>query len=415
MTDNQDAQKNVYEQVPLNHGNAVPSEEPKKEEEPTNHKKSKALKWFTFFLFLVGLAWLLLWIFYFRFHEFTDDAYANGNMININAAIPGSVVAFFADDTDLVNEGDLLVLLDPTDYKIHLDKELANLASVVLQVRQLYHNVNVARANVEVKKIVVAKAKFDFDNRLDLHDNHPLAVSNEDFVHSKDDLSAAEADLKLSEFQLKAAIDAAGNTPLPKHPLIEQQKANVRNAHYNLQHCSIYAPYTGYVAQRAVEVGQWVTPVMDLMAVIPTNYVWVDANFKETQLTHMRVGQPATVWFDMYGSDIMFKGKVLGIASGSGSVFSLIPPQNATGNWIKIVQRLPVRISLDAEQVKKYPIRLGISAEAHVNITDRTLPMLVQTPPSKPVATTSVFDIDFTKIDQMIEEVIRENLKMDNH
>lgn len=162
-------------------------------------------------------------------------------------------------------------------------------------------------------------------------------------------LHNAELELKQAEYQLQVTRDAAGNTVPERHPLIEQQKASIRNAYYNLKHCEILAPSTGYIAQRNVNVGQWVTPTTHLMALIPIDYMWVDANFKETQLTYMRVGQPAKVWFDMYGSKVEYQGHVLGIASGSGSVFSLIPPQNATGNWIKIVQRLPVRISLDPD------------------------------------------------------------------
>lgn len=387
--------------------------EPELKNEPIQaqpNSRSQLLWWLTISLVLIGLVCLALWFFYFRFHEFTDDAYANGNMININAAIPGSVVAFYCDDTQLVTEGQLIIQLDSTDYQVQFDKELAALASVVLQVRQLYNAVEVNKANVESKKSSLAKAKFDFENRLQLHHDHPLSVSNEDFVHSKDDFLIAEAEVKLAEKQLETARIAVGNTPLMMHPLIEQQKSNVRAAYYNLCHCSIYAPATGYVAQRAVEVGQSVTPLVDLLAIIPADYVWVDANFKETQLTYMRIGQTATVWFDLYGSKIMYEGKVLGIASGSGSVFSLIPPQNATGNWIKIVQRLPVRISLDPRKVKEYPIRLGISAEVHVDITNQNLPRMAQIPSTQPIAVTKVFDIDMNKVNRLIEEVIQQNL-----
>lgn len=379
---------------------------------PNNKKRSKALWWFTLALALAGLVWLCLWFFYFRYHESTDDAYASGNMVNVNSAISGSVIAYFADDTDRVEEGQVLILLDPTDYQVAFERELATLASVVLQVRQLYDNVEANQANVKARRVAFARAKYDYENRKQLIGSE--AISNEEFIHSRDDFTSAEMVLKQAESELAAALDAAGNTVLEKHPLIEQQKGNVRTAFYRLQHTTIFAPATGYVAQRAVEVGQWVTPTTNLMAIIPEDYVWVDANFKETQLKNMRVGQPATVWFDLYGSKIKHEGKVLGIASGSGSVFSLIPPQNATGNWIKIVQRLPVRISLDPKIVEKYPIRLGISAEVSVDITDQDLPMLANVPPIRPIATTDVFDIHLDKVDKMIDDVIRKNLKQDS-
>ena len=359
----------------------IPAEQPKAVSPPVvtpSHRgRNHTLWWFTLGIIVVGLAWFLLWFFYLQYYESTDDAYANGNMININAAVPGSVVAFFADDTDLVMEGQLLVLLDRTDYQVQYDKELAALAATVLQVRQLYDTVKVNLANVDTKRIALARTKYDHDNRQQLVGTR--AISDEDYTHSKDDLSTALFTLQQAEYQLQVALAAVGNTPPEKHPMIDQQQGSVRNAFYNLTHCAIHAPATGYVAQRSVDVGEWVTTTRALMAVIPKDYVWVDANFKETQLTYMRIGQPTTVWFDMYGSKVKYTGKVLGIASGSGSVFSLIPPQNATGNWIKIVQRLPVRISLDPETLKDYPMRLGISANVDVDISDYSGPKLAET------------------------------------
>jgi membrane fusion protein, multidrug efflux system len=386
--------------------NTADASQPKK---PIRSRRSKTLWWFTIGLLLIGLAFFLLWFFYLRFHRWTDNAYANGNLININSAVAGSVVAFFADDTDLVEEGQLLVLLDDTDYAAAYKKELATLASVVLQVRQLYSNVLANQAHVESQRVAVERAQFDYENRLHLIDYK--AVSNEEFVHSRDTLLMAEEDLSQANYQWNVSKDAAGNTSPEQHPLIEQQKGAVRMAYYNLKHCAIYAPSTGYVAQRTVDVGQWATPTSNLMAVIPTDYVWVDANYKETQLKKMRIGQPATVKFDLYGSCVKYEGKVLGIASGSGSVFSIIPPQNATGNWIKIVQRLPVRISLDPEKVKQYPTRLGISAEVNVNVTNQDLPMLAQIPPTCPVATTRVFDIHMEEVEKVMDEIIRANFK----
>jgi membrane fusion protein, multidrug efflux system len=388
-----------------------PEISPKENDEKANKPRSRALLWFTLAILLAGLLWFCYWYFYLQYHESTDDAYANGNLVNINSVISEAVIAFYADDTDFVREGDLLVQLDPTNYQLAYNRELATLASVTLQVRQLYDNVQTALASVESKRVALAKAKFDYGNRLSLRESNLQAVSNEDYVHSNQDFSSAQFDLQQALSQLEAAQAAAGNTPIEKHPQIEQQRESIRRAFYNLQHTSIFAPTTGYVAQRSVDVGEWVTPLVNLMAVIPTTYVWVDANFKETQLTKMRVGQPSVVWFDLYGSKVKYEGKVIGIASGSGSVFSLIPPQNATGNWIKIVQRLPVRISLDPEKTRDFPVRLGISAEVEVDVTNQDLPYLATTPPIKPVAKTNVFDIDWDGVNQLIDKIIRENLK----
>lgn len=384
------------------------------QKEPPPKGRSRALVIFTILLLICGCVWLFYWFTYLRFHESTDDAYANGNFISINSAINGSVIAFYADDTDFVKEGELLVLLDSTSYQMIYERELATLASIVLQVRQLYDNVEISRSNVENKAALVERANFNYNNRLQLQKTNPKAVSNEDFVHSAQDLTVAESDLRHAKFELASAEAAAGNGPIENHPLIEQQRATILTAFYNLQHCSIYAPNDGYIAQRTVEVGQWITPNTGLMALIPIKNMWVDANFKETQLANMRIGQPATVWFDLYGSKAQFEGHVIGIASGTGSVFSLIPPQNATGNWIKIVQRLPVRISLDQDKMQNYPIRLGISATVDIDITDQDLPLLATSPLNKPVSTTRVFNLDLEKVNSIIETVIRENLKKES-
>lgn len=385
-----------------------PAVEPITQTQAAKNHKSRYLWLFTFLLIIIGVAWFLLWLFYLQFYVKTDDAYSNGSMVTLNSAIPGSVIAFYADDTDLVLEGQLLARLDPTYYQIEYEKTLASLAAQTMRIKQSAEDILTAQANVEVRRSLLSKARFDYENRSQLVTSK--AISNEDFIHSRDDLTIAENELKKAESQLKSAQDIISTGPLEIHPSIEEKKADVRQAYYNLTHCSIYAPATGHVAKRGVNVGQAITRTTDLMGIIPSDYVWVDANYKETELTHMRVGQPAKVYFDMYGSDVVYEGKVLGIASGSGSVFSLIPPQNATGNWIKVVQRLPVRISLDPEVVKKFPVRLGISAEVRVDITDRNLPMLTQIPPTKPVATTNVFEIDLENINKIIDQIVQANL-----
>lgn len=371
---------------------------------PTNGKRNRMLSIVTLLLLILAGAWLYYWFTYLRFHEYTDDAYANGFMINVNPAVAGSVVAFFTDDTSLVNQGQLLALLDSTEYEILYQKELASLAAIALQVSQLYDNIEIQQANVETKKALLSKAQYDYDNRSRLVESQ--AISNEDFIHSQDDLHVAEFNLKYAESQLHSARDAIQEYTPYNHPLIEEQKRKIFQAFYKLKHCAIYAPATGYVALRSVEVGQSVSPLTRLMAIIPAEGLWVDANYKETQLSNMRIGQPVDVYFDYYGSNVNFKGKVIGIASGSGSVFSLIPPQNATGNWIKIVQRLPVRISLDPELVQKYPIRLGITAEVEVDITNQDLPMLAVTPLTEPIATTKVFEISFDEAEQAIQAIL---------
>lgn len=382
---------------------------------PINNEKnhrSRALWLFTFFLLITGSAWLAYWYLYLQYHERTDDAYAHGNFIQINSVISGAVTAFYADNTDFVKEGQLLVELDATHYQSTYEKELAKLAEVTLVVKQLYSNVKAQLANVKNQRAALERTKYDYESRLKLKQTSPQALSEEDFIHAQQNYLEAQFKVLQSESQLNVALAATGNTPPEFHPQIENQKATVRIAYYNLRHCSIYASQTGYIAQRSVEVGQWITPNKSLMAIVPTNYVWVDANFKETQLRKMRVGQPAKIWFDLYGSDVIFEGKVIGIASGTGSIFSLIPPQNATGNWIKIVQRLPVRISLDQQAVEKFPIRLGISAEVDVDITNQNLPFLSNVSPEKPIAQTSIYNIHMKEVDLIMDKIIQSSLEL---
>lgn len=385
--------------------------------QPVQKNRYRGVIYLTFFILLIGLLWFLLWFFNFRFREYTDNAYVNGNMINVTSVVAGTPIAFFADNTNLVEKGQLLVLLDETPFLLTYERELATLATTVLQVAQYFNQVKAAIANVESKRSIFERFRYDLENRRQLIDDK--AVSGEDFTHAKDQTRTAEMDLKQAEAQLNVSIDLAGNIidtsgrihkPIEQHPLIEAQKKVIHQAYYNLKHCSILAPYTGYIAQRYVEVGQWITPATYLMAIIPIDYMWIDANFKETQLTQMRIGQPAKVYIDLYGSDVVYEGKVLGIASGTGSVFSLIPPQNATGNWIKIVQRLPVRISVDPKTMKKYPLRLGISSEVYVDITDTDLPMLAQEPSTKVVSATQVFDLNFSEVDEEMDQIIKSNL-----
>ncbi len=319
MAESQSEKPNSQAEAPLptQAESHSPSQKPKTAEnsptentKPNNQKRSRALWWFTLFLVVAGISWGCLWFFYFRFHEWTDDAYANGNLIFINPVIPGAVVAFFADDTDLVVEGKLLVLLDDTYYRVVYERELATLASVVLQVRQLYDAIKVNLAVIKSRQAAVSRLKVEYEDRLNLHLHNPKAVASEDYIRAMEDYKGSQFDLNQAEHQLEVAIAAAGNTVIEKHPLIEQQKQAVRAAFYNLEHCSIFAPATGYVAQRTVDVGNWVTPTTNLMAIIPKDYVWVDANFKETQLAYMRIGQPATVYFDLYGSKAKYEGQV---------------------------------------------------------------------------------------------------------
>lgn len=374
-----------------------------------NQKRNKTIFRVTLGFVIIAIICFLLWLLYFRFHESTDDAYVNGNLVNVTTVVEGTPVAYFADDTDLVEKGQLLALLDMTSYRVTYEQELANLSWTAQKVKQLYDTVKANKINVQNKEVALGKAQFDYENRHGLINSK--AVSKEDYTHARDTYRMAELDVKYAQQQLQISIDDAGTSPMLEHPMLEVQKNVVRSAFYKLTHCAVYAPTTGYIAKRNVQVGQWVSQKSALMAIIPKDYIWIDANFKETQLTSMRIGQPATVTIDLYGSGVKFEGKVLGIASGTGSVFSLIPPQNATGNWIKIVQRLAVRIGLDSEKIKEFPLRLGLSANVNVNISNTQLPMLTEVLRTEPIKTTSVFDLNFSELEKLMERVINKQFE----
>ncbi len=352
--------------------------------------------------------WLAAYLLYFQFRESTDDAYLAGNMVNVSPVINGAVTAFYADNTDYVEEGQLLVELDRTSYALEYGLALANLSTTALQTKKLYEDVVAHQAALQESLVIFSKALYDYQNRIPLVDIG--AVSQQDYTHAKDAVAAAEAAVEQARAELLAAQALVGSFPIREHPLLQKAKEEVRTAYYHLAHCSIYAPVSGYVAQRTVNVGQSVTKDTTLLAVLPIDYVWVDANFKETQLRHMRIGQPTILSFDLYGREVVYKGKVLGIGSGTGSVFSLLPPQNATGNWIKIVQRIPVRVSLDPKMLAKYPPRLGLSATVKVNTSDRDLPMLTTHTSAHTVGSTRIFALDFSKVDQQIEAILDEGL-----
>lgn len=389
-----------------------PEQDPKpalEEQAQNNHVRKQNnrnwyLKWLTIVLLLVALAIVLIYHRYYKFYESTDDAYVSGSLVRLNPVVAGSVIGFYADATDYVKQGQLLVQLDKTPFKMALDEEFAQLARIVLQTKQLYDDLQVKQALLDKARTALSTAQYDYKNHPALVNTQ--TISNEDDIHSQVGLKNAEDDFKLASAQLKIAQDAVGPTQIASHPAIVAQKERVRQAYYQLYHCDIYSPCTGYVAQRNVQVGQLATLTTSLMTLFPTEGAWVDANFKETQLRNMRIGQSATIWFDLYGSDFNLQGRVLGIGVGTGSVFSVIPPQNATGNWIKIVQRIPVRISLDPIALKDHPVRLGISANVNVDITEQDLPYLAKEPPKEPVAITNVFQIDFQQIEEEIQNVI---------
>ncbi|KVA30609.1 hemolysin D [Burkholderia cepacia] len=303
-----------------------------------------------------------------RFHESTDDAYVSGNLVQLTPQVSGTVVAVNADDTQIVKKGDPVVTLDPADAKIALADAEASLGQTVRRVSALYVNNDFYAATVAQRLSDLGRANEDLRRRLAAADSG--AVSAEDIAHARDAVQAAQAALDAARQQGAANRALTDRTSVEQHPNVRAAASKVRAAWLAYARDTLPAPVTGYVSQRQVQVGQRVSPGTPLMAIVPLDGVWVDANFKEVQLKHMRIGQQVMLTADVYGSSVKYHGRIEGFSAGTGSAFATLPAQNATGNWIKIVQRLPVRIELDPRELAARPLRIGLSMTVDVDTRD---------------------------------------------
>ncbi|WP_447865484.1 multidrug efflux MFS transporter periplasmic adaptor subunit EmrA [Klebsiella oxytoca] len=370
-------------------------------------KRKGALLLLTLLFIIVAVAYGIYWFLVLRYYEETDDAYVAGNQVQIMAQVSGSVTKVWADNTDYVQKGDPLVTLDQTDAQQAFEKAQTQLAASVRQTRQQMINSKQLQASIEVKKTALSQAQTDLNRRI------PLGAANligrEELQHARDTVASAQAELDVAIQQYNANQAIVLGTKLEQQPAVLQAATEVRNAWLALQRTKIVSPISGYVSRRSVQPGAQITTTTPLMAVVPATNLWIDANFKETQLAHMRIGQPATVISDIYGDDVKYTGKVVGLDMGTGSAFSLLPAQNATGNWIKVVQRLPVRIELDEKQLAEHPLRIGLSTLVEVNTTDRGGEMLASQVRSAPVYESNAREIGLEPVNKLINDIIQAN------
>lgn len=379
-----------------------------KPEKPKRGRRRLFLRLLVLVVVVAVIAWALWYYLDARWYQSTDDAYVKGNVVQITPQVPGTVVSIGAEDGDLVREGQVLVMLDPSDAGVALAEAKANLAHAVRQVRGLYNNVQGAKADVAARKVALDAARADYQRRKGLAATG--AISAEELAHARDALDAARSALTVTTQHYDTSKVLVENTVVASNPEVKATSAKLRAAYLNDVRTTLVAPVTGYVAKRSVQVGQRVQPGLALMAVVPLHQVWVNANFKETQLQNMRIGQPVTMQSDLYGGSVTFHGKIESLGVGTGSAFSLLPAQNASGNWIKIVQRVPVRIGLRANELDKHPLRIGLSISADVNLHDQSGLMLSQTPPNKPLFTTNVYKQHLSAADTLIKNVIDANM-----
>jgi membrane fusion protein (multidrug efflux system) len=356
----------------------------------------------------LALAGLFFWIFHYRHFKYTNDAYVQGNQVYITPFHPGFVTSIHTDDSFLVKKGQLLVKLDETDAKIALEQAKENLAQVVRQVCEMFHQVTVMRAEIDLKTAELIRDAQDYLHRHRVYRDE--GVSIEDYEHSIATLRAQYASLEMSGALYHKALALVQNTSIENHPLVVVAAQQLRDAWVRLYRCNIYSPVEGLAAQRTVQVGMWIPSGEALMSIIPLDQIWVNANYKETQVKSMRIGQKVDVTVDLWGSDEVFHGTVVGLPGGAGNAFSLLPPQNLSGNWIKIVQRLPVRVALDPKEIEQRPLRLGLSCEAWVDIRDLDGRLVPDSSQGSPQYETSIYEFEEHGDQHLIESVVAANI-----
>ena len=359
---------------------------------------------------LMGLLWGLYWFFVSRYHEETENAYVAGSMVVVNAQTAGTVEAILAEENQAVKAGDVLVKLSPTDAQVALAQAQAQLANATRQIQNAFNTVSVTRAQMAQADSAVKIAQDAVNRRAALVKTG--AVSKEEYDQALNALNQALAAQKTTAEQNKTAGAQIAGTTTQNHPAVEAAKAAFRSAYINNKRLAVLAPTYGVIAKRNVQVGQQISQGVALMSIVAANQLWVEANFKETQLANLRVGQPVELKSDVFGSSVKFKGVVQGIGIGTGSAFSVLPAQNATGNWIKIVQRIPVRIQLDAEELKAHPLRVGMSMLADVNTHQRDGAVLGTVEGSNGLSnlTTNVYQQDEDEANREADKIINANL-----
>lgn len=387
--------------------------------------RTRLMLWATGIFVLAGLLYGAWWLIFAAHYESTDDAYVHGNLVQVSAQIPGTVIAIGAEETQTITQGTRLVALDGSDTDIALAQAEAALAQTVRRTQTLFvqndalaADVAVGEANVEQADTQLSKARNDLQRRNALRGTG--GVSGEELLHAQVAVKSAEASLAQARAGLAAArAKLATNQALTRgstvatHPDVLQAADQVRQAWLSSVRTHVLAPVGGMVAQRSVQLGQRIQPGTSLMTIVPLDSLWVEANFKENQLDAMRPGQQVKLISDLYGSKIAYHGTVAGIAAGSGSAFALLPAQNASGNWIKVIQRVPVRIRLDPKELQEHPLRVGLSMTAEVDLSSTP----EQADASKqggqtaePTLSTPVYDHDPAEVDARIQQIIQDNL-----
>lgn len=387
-----------------------------------NDSRRLGLTWIASAVLIVGFVWGGWHWLHGRYHQYTDNAYVAGNLVQITPQIGGTVVAIGADDTDYVKAGQVLIKLDGADARVALDQAEAQLAQTVREVRILFANNSILRAQVQIREAEMSRMQTEATRaQQDVQRRAPLvasgAIGKEEFHHAQAQstsaqsaVAAAQSAVAAAREQLIASQTQTDDTTVPAHPSVQRAAAKVREAHLALQRLELLAPLDGHVAKRSVQLGQRVSAGAPLITLVALNQLWVDANFKESQLENIRIGQHAELQADIFGTAVIYHGTVIGLGAGTGAAFALLPAQNATGNWIKIVQRVPVRIAIDEKDLVDHPLRVGLSMDVTIDTADQKGKRLNDTPRNAPAAITSVFETQSKVAEQRVAHIIAANL-----
>jgi membrane fusion protein (multidrug efflux system) len=384
----------------------IPAQAPQSNQPPKKTAK-KIMRVLSIFA-LMGALSLVYWFFFVRGLEYTDDAYVAGHQVAVNAQSSGTVSAILVEDTQRVKAGQLIARLDDTDAQLFFIKAQADLAQAVRSANQGTVSLSRHQFQIKLRQIELNRAQEDYQRRLMAQQMG--AISVEEVQHAKQTLAAARAAVDLAGQDFKVTESAVLSPDVMKNPAVLRAMLALQEAYLNLKRTEIIAPVDGQVAKRAVQLGSRVAAGTPVVTLIQLDTLWVDANFKETQLAKLRLGQPVTLTADMYGGDVVYQGKVLGISAGSGSAFSLLQAQNATGNWVKVVQRFPVRIGLDAKELAESPLRLGLSMHATVDVSNASGSSLAEVGKLNAPQETSVYKHSTEELSRLIHEIVASNV-----
>ncbi|MDB5763626.1 MAG: hemolysin [Herminiimonas sp.] len=379
-----------------------------KNDMPYQTKRKLALLGITLLFVIAGIAYAIYYTVVLSTREQTDNAYVGGNLVTLSSQVTGNVQEIRADETQLVKAGAEVIKLDPVDADLALAQAQARLGTMVRQQREQYSSVAQYDATVQLRKLALKDAEADLARRTPLAADHTL--SGEDIAHARQAVENAGAALEVALKQADAVHSGIAGVTLAHHPSVLAAKADFIQAWLTVRRNAVLAPVSGYVAKRSVQLGSHVTPGTPLMSIVPLDQLWVDANFKESELRNIRAGQPATVETDMYGDKVEYHGKVLGLSAGTGSAFSLLPAQNATGNWIKVVQRVPVRIALDPKELAQHPLRIGLSTVATIDTHQTDGAMLGAPMPANPMYSTQALNQPVQEAESAADAIVVKNL-----